>query len=104
MALGAYSGELLATVMRRALLFAAIGTTLGFGLGLGPRRVLSSLFYGVSGRDTEIFVMVPVLLAAIALVAAIYRHAVQFQWIPWQRFDASKPSFPCMLRCAWSGC
>jgi putative ABC transport system permease protein len=69
MALGTHSGRLLATVVRRALLFAVIGTTLGLALALGLARLLSSLIYGVSAWDTEIFVTVPVLLAAIALFA-----------------------------------
>lgn len=69
MALGAHSCRLLATVMRRALLFAAIGTTLGSALALSLARLLSSLIYGVSAWDTRIFVTAPVLLAAVALVA-----------------------------------
>jgi putative ABC transport system permease protein len=69
MALGAHSGRLLATVMRRALFFAAIGTTLGLVLALGLAKLLSSLIYGVSAWDTETFVTAPVVLAAIALVA-----------------------------------
>lgn len=69
MALGAHSGKLLATVMRRGLLFATIGTTLGFILALGLARFLSSLIYGVSAWDTDTFVMAPVLLATVAVVA-----------------------------------
>jgi len=69
MALGAHSGKLLATVMGHALLFAAIGTTLGLVLALGFARLLSSLIYGVSAWDTDIFVMVPILLVVVALVA-----------------------------------
>lgn len=69
MALGARSGRLLATVMHRALLFAAIGTTLGLVLALSLAKLLSSLIYGVSAWDTEIFITAPVLLTAIALVA-----------------------------------
>jgi putative ABC transport system permease protein len=69
MALGAHSGKLLAKVMCRALLFAAIGATLGSVLTLGLARFLSSLIFGVSAWDTDIFVMVPVLLATVALVA-----------------------------------
>jgi len=68
-ALGAHSGRLLATVMRRALLFAAIGTTLGLLLALGLARLLSNLIYGVSAWDTDIFVLVPLLLVVVALVA-----------------------------------
>jgi putative ABC transport system permease protein len=68
-ALGAHSGRLLATVMRRALLFAAIGTTLGLGLALGLARFLSNLIYGVSAWDTDIFVIVPLLLIVVALFA-----------------------------------
>jgi len=69
MALGAHSGKLLAVVMGRGLFFAAMGTTLGLVLALGLARLLSSLIYGVSAWDTGIFVMVPILLAAVALVA-----------------------------------
>jgi putative ABC transport system permease protein len=70
MALGAHSGRLLATVMRRALLFAAIGTTLGLVMALGLAKLLSSLIYGVNAWDTQTFVTAPVVLAVIALVAS----------------------------------
>jgi putative ABC transport system permease protein len=69
MALGAHSGKLLATVMGRSLLFVLIGTTSGLLLALGLARLLSSLIYGVSAWDAKTFVMVPVLLGTVALLA-----------------------------------
>ena len=52
--------------MTLAVLGIAIGTTVSFGLA----RVLAGMLFGVSPRDPAIFVSVPLLLAAVALVAA----------------------------------
>jgi putative ABC transport system permease protein len=55
--------------MGQALLFATIGATLGLVLALGLAKLLSSLLYGVSAWDAKTFAIVPVLLAAVALIA-----------------------------------
>jgi putative ABC transport system permease protein len=69
MALGARSWRLLLTVIGRAFLFSATGMALGLFLSLSLARLLSSLIYGVSAWDSVTFIFVPLLLAAIALLA-----------------------------------
>jgi len=69
MALGARFWRLLVTVIGRAFLFAATGMALGLFLSLSLARLLSSLIYGVSAWDAGTFISIPLLLAAIALLA-----------------------------------
>ena len=49
---------------------AAVGLGIGLLLALALAHVLSSLLIGVSGYDVTIFIVVPVLLAAVALFAS----------------------------------
>jgi len=69
MALGARKWNVLHTVMRRALVATGVGLTFGVVLALAFTRLLSSLIYGVSAWDTETFVVIPVVLALVALTA-----------------------------------
>jgi putative ABC transport system permease protein len=48
---------------------AAIGVVIGLLLSLALAQVLSSLLIGISGYDVTTFVLVPVLLSVVALVA-----------------------------------
>jgi len=68
-ALGAEPGKLLATVMGQGLFLVAIGTTLGALSAFALAKVLSSLIYGVTAWDVEVFFFVPTLLVAIALLS-----------------------------------
>jgi putative ABC transport system permease protein len=70
MALGATKWSVLQAVMARALLAAGAGLTCGVVLALALARLLSSLIYGVSAWDPATFVIVPTLLALVALMAA----------------------------------
>src|SRR5215472_4497552 len=78
-ALGARSWRLLLTVIGRAFLFSAMGMALGLFLSLSLARLLASLIYGVSAWDAGTFISIPLLLAAIALLAcyAPARRAVR---------------------------
>lgn len=69
MALGAQKSNVLHTVMRRALVATSVGLTCGVVLALAFTRLLSSLIYGVTAWDSETFVVVPVVLALVALTA-----------------------------------
>jgi ABC-type antimicrobial peptide transport system permease subunit len=53
----------------RAALGASRWPTCGVVLALAFTRLLSSLIYGVTAWDTEAFVVVPVVLALVALTA-----------------------------------
>ena len=69
MALGADRADVMKMITRQGMRLAAVGLGIGFLLSLGLARVLSSLLIGVSGYDVTTFIVVPVLLAAVALVA-----------------------------------
>ena len=58
--------------MSVALLGVAIGLASAFGL----RRVIATFLFGVTARDPLVFVVVPVLLTAVALVGV---------WLPARR-------------------
>jgi ABC-type antimicrobial peptide transport system permease subunit len=72
MALGAQKWDVLCTVMGRALIATAIGLACGVLLALGFARLLGSLIYGVGAWDTETFVIIPGVLALVALAATYF--------------------------------
>jgi putative ABC transport system permease protein len=69
MALGANRTDVLKMITRQGMRLAAVGLVLGFVLALALVQVLSSLLIGISGYDVTTFIVVPTLLAAVALVA-----------------------------------
>jgi macrolide transport system ATP-binding/permease protein len=69
MALGANRGDVMKMITRQGMRLAAIGVAIGLLLSLALAQVLSSLLIGVSGYDVATFVLVPVLLSIVALVA-----------------------------------
>jgi predicted permease len=70
MALGASRIGVLQMVLGRALILAGIGTLLGLAGALGATRLLQGLLFGVSTTDGLTFTVVPLILVAVALVAA----------------------------------
>jgi putative ABC transport system permease protein len=69
MALGADRSDVMKMITRQGMRLAAIGVGIGLVLSLALAQVLSSLLIGVSGYDVMTFILVPSLLAAVALVA-----------------------------------
>jgi len=69
MALGANRVDVLKMITRQGMQLAAVGVGIGLLLALALARVLSSLLIGVSGYDLPTFIVVPVLLIAVALLA-----------------------------------
>ncbi len=69
MALGANRGDVMRMITRQGMRLAAIGVGIGLLLSLALAQVLSSLLIGVSGYDVMTFILVPVLLSVVALVA-----------------------------------
>jgi putative ABC transport system permease protein len=69
MALGANRADVLKMITRQGMRLAAVGVGIGLLLSLALAQVLSSLLIGVSGYDVPTFILVPVLLAVVALVA-----------------------------------
>ena len=76
MALGASSSDILRLVVGHGLLLAALGAAAGVGIALAFSRVLAGLLYEVDPRDPAVFVVIPALVFAVALLAS---------WIPTTR-------------------
>jgi putative ABC transport system permease protein len=70
LALGAPTGTVLRMVLRSGLLLAAAGVAAGLLVALASTRLLSGLLYGIGATDPVTFVAVPLLLIAVAAVAA----------------------------------
>jgi putative ABC transport system permease protein len=70
-ALGAQLGDVLRLVVGHGMRLVAGGLLLGLAGALLLTRVMSSLLFGVSATDPLTFVCVPVLLAAVALLACL---------------------------------
>ena len=79
MALGATPGSLLSLVLKNGLLLAGWGIVVGLILATAVTRLLASFLYNVSPFDPVTFIGVPLLLGAIAIVAALLpaRRAMQ---------------------------
>ncbi len=69
MALGADRGDVMKLITRQGMRLAAIGVGIGLALALALAKLLSSLLIGISGYDVPTFILVPVLLVAVAIVA-----------------------------------
>jgi len=70
MAFGATRGDVLRMVVCEAMVMAAIGLGIGLAGSLAVRRFMSSLLFGVSGKDPIIPAAVIALLPAVALLAS----------------------------------
>jgi predicted permease len=68
-ALGAKFGDVTGMVLRDVAVVAAIGIAAGVAAALAFSRVMTSVLYGVGVYDGVTFVAVPVLIAAVALLA-----------------------------------
>jgi predicted permease len=81
-ALGAPQANILALILRRALLLVAVGLTIGMALSWFAVRFTSSYIYGVKAHDALTFTVVVVVLAAASFLAA---------WLPARRASAVDP-------------
>jgi putative ABC transport system permease protein len=68
-AIGAQTGDILKMIVREGFIITSIGTGIGIFSAFLLTRVLSSLLFGVSSTDLEIFTLIPVLLYIVALFA-----------------------------------
>jgi putative ABC transport system permease protein len=82
-ALGATSRDIVAHVVRRGVLLAAVGVVIGLGGAVAASRSLESLLFSVSRLDPITYVGVTALLAAVAVLAS---------WAPAQRAARIDPS------------
>jgi ABC-type antimicrobial peptide transport system permease subunit len=71
MAVGAQRRNVLALVLKQGVLLTAIGTVLGLLGALAATRVLASVLYGVSPTDVATYMLVSLLLGAVAFIACL---------------------------------
>jgi len=71
MALGAARSQVLGMVLRQGLRLAGMGCAIGLAMALAVSRVAASLLYGISAFDWVTFLLTPLLLIAVALVACL---------------------------------
>ena len=69
-ALGASTGDVVKSVLRRGAAFAAVGLAIGMAITLAAVRVLDSFLFETSVHDPSTFVLVALLLAVAALGAS----------------------------------
>ena len=70
MALGACAMDVWKMVLRQGIILTAVGMLCGLLLALGLSRIVASLLYGVSATDPLTFLLISMLLAAVALLAS----------------------------------
>ncbi|HEY6305385.1 MAG TPA: ABC transporter permease [Candidatus Angelobacter sp.] len=80
-ALGAQPRQVLAALLRQAVLVTSIGLGVGLGLGVAMSALLRSLLYGIHLVELTVLLGVIVLTASIALVTAYLAAR------PWTRID-----------------
>jgi len=73
MALGASATDILRLVVGHGLVLAGAGTAVGVSVAYAFSRVLAGLLYEVDPRDPVVFIAIPALVFAVALLAS---------WIP----------------------
>jgi len=76
MALGADRGRIRKLVVWQGMRLALVGVGLGIGASFGLARLIASFLFGVKYWDPLVFVTVPIVLAAVALLAV---------WLPANR-------------------
>jgi putative ABC transport system permease protein len=76
LALGATRGEVVRLILRQGLSPVGLGVVLGVAGAVGLTRLISSLLFGVEALDATVFVLAPVGLLSVALVA---------MWLPARR-------------------
>ena len=69
MALGAQAGNIRNMVIRQGMLLAAIGLVIGIGGAFWLTKFLTGLLFGVKTWDPLAFILTPILLSAVALLA-----------------------------------
>jgi predicted lysophospholipase L1 biosynthesis ABC-type transport system permease subunit len=70
-ALGAQGRDIMRLVLRQAVATAAAGILLGLGVAAGSVRSLSTLLYGVTSYDAVTFIVVPVMLIVVTMIACV---------------------------------
>ena len=89
MALGARRGDILGLVVWQGAMLVAASVVVGLAGAAASSRVLESFLYGIATDDRLTFVAVPLVLAAVALVACWFpaRHATRVDPMRVLRFE-----------------
>lgn len=69
MALGAQRASVFKLVIGQGLLLTAIGLVAGIGGAFGVTRLMSTMLYEISTTDPATFIVIPLILASVALLA-----------------------------------
>jgi putative ABC transport system permease protein len=69
MALGAQAGNVLRLVIGQGIKLAVTGMVIGLIASLALTRMIKGMLFGVSATDPATFVIIPLLLAGVALIA-----------------------------------
>lgn len=69
MALGASRKEVVLMIVRQGAMLALVGEIVGVAAALGLTRLMSDLVFGIGVRDTGTFILIPVCLSIVALLA-----------------------------------
>jgi putative ABC transport system permease protein len=70
MALGARTGSVLKLIVGQGLRLALVGVGLGLGFAFALTRLMSTFLFGVSATDPQTFVLISIVLVAVALLAS----------------------------------
>jgi putative ABC transport system permease protein len=71
MALGARAPQILVSIVGQAAIVTCVGIGIGIAASLALARFMTALVYGVSPHDPTTFTIVPLVLAAVAAIAAL---------------------------------
>jgi putative ABC transport system permease protein len=71
MALGATEGAVLRLFVRQALVLVGVGLIIGLAGAFGVTRFLRTLLTGISTTDPVVFLVAPVVLIVVAVIAAL---------------------------------
>jgi ABC-type antimicrobial peptide transport system permease subunit len=82
MALGADRGTIRKLVVWHGMRLTIVGVVMGIGAAFGLTRLMASLLFGVKTWDPVVFVTVPLILSAVALLAV---------WLPATRASKLDP-------------
>lgn len=82
MAIGSSNGEVVGLVMRQGLILVGVGATIGLAAAVGAAQLIRGVLYGKAALDPVSFVVVPIVLIAVAVLAI---------WVPARRAAAVDP-------------